>query len=156
MKNLRETLMHIVFFVCALTSIAAVVLICLFLFANGIPAMKEIGLLNFLTGAKWKPGNDIYGILPMILGSIYITAGAVVIGVPVGLLTLPSSWRSTARKSSTACSSPAPSCSPASPPSSTAFSAWSSSCRVSAPSPRCSVRTSPARPSSPRPCCSAS
>ena len=81
MKNLRETLMHIVFFVCALASIAAVVLICLFLFANGIPAMKEIGLLNFLTGAKWKPGNDIYGILPMILGSIYITAGA------VGLLT---------------------------------------------------------------------
>ena len=78
--------MHIVFFVCALTSIAAVVLICLFLFANGIPAMKEIGLLNFLTGAKWKPGNDIYGILPMILGSIYITAGAVAIGVPVGLL----------------------------------------------------------------------
>lgn len=87
MKNFRENLMHIVFFVCALTSIAAVVLICLFLFANGIPAMKEIGLLNFLTGAKWKPGNDIYGILPMILGSIYITAGAVVIGVPVGLLT---------------------------------------------------------------------
>lgn len=87
MKNLRETLMHIVFFVCALASIAAVVLICLFLFANGIPAMKEIGLLNFLTGAKWKPGNDIYGILPMILGSIYITAGAVGIGVPVGLLT---------------------------------------------------------------------
>ena len=79
--------MHIVFFVCALASIAAVVLICLFLFANGIPAMREIGLLNFLTGAKWKPGNDIYGILPMILGSIYITAGAVVIGVPVGLLT---------------------------------------------------------------------
>ena len=79
--------MHIVFFVCALASIAAVVLICLFLFANGIPAMKEIGLLNFLTGAKWKPGNDIYGILPMILGSIYITAGTVVIGVPVGLLT---------------------------------------------------------------------
>ena len=79
--------MHIVFFVCALTSITAVVLICLFLFANGLPAMKEIGLLNFLTGSKWKPGNDIYGILPMILGSIYITAGAVVIGVPVGLLT---------------------------------------------------------------------
>ena len=79
--------MHVVFFVCALASIAAVVLICLFLFANGIPAMKEIGLLNFLTGAKWKPGNDIYGILPMILGSIYITAGAVVIGVPVGPLT---------------------------------------------------------------------
>ena len=51
MKNFRETLMHVVFFVCALASIAAVVLICLFLFANGIPAMKEIGLLNFLTRA---------------------------------------------------------------------------------------------------------
>ena len=87
MKNLRETLMHIVFFVCALASIAAVVLICLFLFANGIPAMKEIGLLNFLTGAKWKPGNDIYGILPMILGSLYVTLGAIVVGVPVGILT---------------------------------------------------------------------
>ena len=87
MKNFRETLMHVVFFVCALTSIAAVVLICLFLFANGIPAMKEIGLLNFLTGAKWKPGNDIYGILPMILGSLYVTLGAIVVGVPVGILT---------------------------------------------------------------------
>ena len=84
MKNFRENLMHAVFFVCALTSIAAVVLICVFLFANGVPAMREIGLLDFLTGAKWKPGNDIYGILPMILGSIYITAGAVVIGVPIG------------------------------------------------------------------------
>ena len=72
MKNFRENLMHAVFFVCALTSIAAVVLICVFLFANGVPAMHEIGLLDFLTGAKWKPGNDIYGILPMILGSIYI------------------------------------------------------------------------------------
>ena len=79
--------MHVVFFVCALASIAAVVLICLFLFANGIPAMKEIGLLNFLTGAKWKPGNEIYGILPMILGSIYITAVAVVIVLPFFLLT---------------------------------------------------------------------
>ena len=70
MKNFRENLMHMVFFLCALTSIFAVVLICIFLFANGVPAMKEIGLLDFLTGAKWKPGNDIYGILPMILGSL--------------------------------------------------------------------------------------
>ena len=79
--------MHMVFFLCALTSIFAVVLICIFLFANGVPAMKEIGLLDFLTGAKWKPGNDIYGILPMILGSIYVTAGAILVGVPIGLLT---------------------------------------------------------------------
>ena len=87
MKNFRENLMHMVFFLCALTSIFAVVLICIFLFANGVPAMREIGLLDFLTGAKWKPGNDIYGILPMILGSLYITAGAIVIGVPIGMLT---------------------------------------------------------------------
>ena len=85
--NLRETVMHGVFFLCALASILAVALICIFLFANGIPAIKEIGLLDFLTGTTWKPGNDIYGILPMIVGSIYITAGAIIIGVPIGLLT---------------------------------------------------------------------
>ncbi len=86
-KNLRETVMHGVFFVCALASILAVALICVFLFANGLPAMKEIGFLNFLTGTTWRPGNDIYGILPMIVGSLYITAGAIVVGVPIGLLT---------------------------------------------------------------------
>ncbi len=79
--------MHMVFFVCALASIFAVVLICVFLFANGIPAIKEIGFMDFITGTKWKPGNDVYGILPMILGSIYITAGAILTGVPIGLLT---------------------------------------------------------------------
>lgn len=87
MAKLKETLMHILFFIAALTSVLAVFLICIFLFANGIPAMKEIGFLDFLIGQKWKPSNDIYGILPMILGSIYVTAGAVIIGVPVGILT---------------------------------------------------------------------
>ena len=86
-KNLRENIMHGVFLVCALASILAVALICVFLFDNGLPAMREIGFLNFLTGTSWRPGNDIYGILPMIVGSIYITAGAIVIGVPIGLLT---------------------------------------------------------------------
>lgn len=87
MKNLLEKVMHGVFFVCALASILAVALICIFLFVNGIPAIREIGVLDFLTGTTWKPGNDVYGILPMIIGSIYITAGAIVIGVPIGLLT---------------------------------------------------------------------
>lgn len=87
MKNLLETVMHGVFLVCALASILAVALICVFLFANGLPAIREIGVLDFLTGTTWKPGNDIYGILPMIVGSIYITAGAIIIGVPIGLLT---------------------------------------------------------------------
>nr|WP_302651393.1 phosphate ABC transporter permease subunit PstC [uncultured Agathobaculum sp.] len=86
-RNLRENVMHGVFFICALASILAVALICVFLFANGVPAMKEIGFLNFLTGTTWRPGNDIYGILPMIVGSLYITAGAIIVGVPIGLLT---------------------------------------------------------------------
>lgn len=79
--------MHILFFLTACVSIFAVVLICVFLFANGIPAIDKIGVFKFLLGTKWKPGNDIYGILPMILGSLYVTAGAIIIGVPIGLLT---------------------------------------------------------------------
>lgn len=79
--------MHILFFLTACVSIFAVVLICVFLFANGIPAIGKIGVFKFLLGTKWKPGNDIYGILPMILGSPYVTAGAIIIGVPIGLLT---------------------------------------------------------------------
>ena len=66
--------------------ILAVALICVFLFANGVPAISEIGVVDFLLGTKWKPGNDIYGIFPMIVGSIYATAGAVIVGVPSGFL----------------------------------------------------------------------
>lgn len=83
----KEVLMQAVFFVAACTSILAVVLICVFLFANGVPAIAEIGPLDFLLGQKWKPANNIYGILPFILGSIYVTAGAILIGVPIGILT---------------------------------------------------------------------
>lgn len=83
----KESLMQAVFFIAACTSILAVALICVFLFANGVPAIKEIGLFDFLLGEKWKPANNIYGILPFILGSIYVTAGAIVIGVPIGVLT---------------------------------------------------------------------
>ena len=86
-SQLVETAMRWVFTLCACLSIVAVALICLFLFANGVPTLFQIGPLNFLLGTTWKPGNDIYGILPMILGSIYVTAGAIVVGVPIGLLT---------------------------------------------------------------------
>ncbi len=79
--------MRAVFFCAACFSILAVALICVFLFMNGIPAMKEIGFAEFLLGRRWKPGNDQYGIFPMILGSIYVTAGAIIVGVPVGILT---------------------------------------------------------------------
>ena len=78
--------MKIVFLLTALISIVAVLLICVFLFANGCPAIGEIGVLNFLFGDTWKPLQDIYGIFPMIIGSIYVTAGAIIIGVPIGLL----------------------------------------------------------------------
>ena len=87
MKNMKETIMKYVFLVCACASILAVILICAFLFANGVPAIGKIGVFNFLLGETWKPGNDLYGILPFILGSIYVTAGAIIIGVPIGLLT---------------------------------------------------------------------
>lgn len=87
MNNFRENGMRAVFLVSACASILSVAIICLFLFANGIPAIGEIGPLKFLLGTRWKPGNDIYGILPMILGSIYVTAGAIVVGVPIGILT---------------------------------------------------------------------
>lgn len=86
-KAWSETFMQGVFFIAACTSVLAVALICVFLFANGIPAMKEIGLLNFLSGKTWRPSNGIYGIFPMIIGSIYVTAGAILVGVPIGILT---------------------------------------------------------------------
>ena len=82
-----EKFMRGVFFIAACASVLAVALICFFLFANGLPAMSEIGFAEFLTGTMWKPNNDIYGILPMIVGSLYVTAGAIVIGVPIGILT---------------------------------------------------------------------
>ena len=85
--HLREGIMQAVFTACACISILAVVLICVFLFANGLPTIGKIGPLKFLLGTTWKPGNDIYGILPMILGSLYVTAGAIIVGVPIGLLT---------------------------------------------------------------------
>lgn len=86
MKKGKEIAMEILFLVATCISIVSVVLICVFLFANGIPAIKEIGFADFIFGKTWRPGNDIYGIFPMIMGSIYVTAGAIIIGVPIGVL----------------------------------------------------------------------
>ena len=82
----RERLARCLFCVAACVSILAVALICIFLFANGVPGMAKIGVWKFLSGTRWKPGSNIYGILPMILGSVYVTAGALIVGVPAGLL----------------------------------------------------------------------
>lgn len=78
--------MKVVFLAAACVSIIAVILICVFLLSSGIPAIKEIGVSDFLLGRTWKPNEDLYGIFPMIIGSIYVTAGAIIIGVPIGLL----------------------------------------------------------------------
>ena len=87
MKHIKEKGAELVFLISALASILAVAMICIFLFANGVPAIGKIGIFKFLAGETWKPGNNIYGILPMILGSIYVTAGAILVGVPIGILT---------------------------------------------------------------------
>lgn len=87
MKNLKEVVMGNVFLLAACVSVVIVMMICAFLFAKGLPTMVEIGVGDFLLGTKWKPSIDVYGIMPMILGSFYVTVGALVIGVPVGILT---------------------------------------------------------------------
>ena len=86
-KNIAEKAMEILFFICACVSVLCVALICIFLFANGIPAIGKIGVGNFLLGDIWKPGSNQYGIFAFIIGSIYVTAGAILIGVPIGVLT---------------------------------------------------------------------
>lgn len=86
MKKYSEKIMHVVFLLAACASILAVILICAFLFVNGIPTIGKIGLRNFVLGKIWMPKSGIFGIFPMIIGSIYVTAGAILVGVPVGIL----------------------------------------------------------------------
>jgi phosphate transport system permease protein len=85
-NRVKETLARILFTGAACVCILAVALICLFLLVNGVPAIAEIGVLDFLSGTTWRPANNLYGIAPMIMGSLYVTAGALVVGVPLGLL----------------------------------------------------------------------
>lgn len=85
MKSIKETIAKVLFTAAAGISILAVALICIFLFASGLPAIGEIGVLDFLGGTTWRPAADQYGILPMIIGSVYATIGALAIGIPIGL-----------------------------------------------------------------------
>lgn len=78
--------MKMIFTLAACVSIVAVAVICLFLFANGLPAIMEIGPVKFLTGTEWRPTNNVFGIWPMIVGSVYTTIGALLIGAPIGIL----------------------------------------------------------------------
>lgn len=86
MNSRKEAGMRYVFLLSAGICILAVALICLFLLVNALPALREIGLLDFLCGSRWKPSQNQFGIFPMILGSLYVTAGAIIVGVPLGLL----------------------------------------------------------------------
>lgn len=87
MNRIKEKGMKVVFLIAACTSVLAVLLICIFLFANGLPTIAQIGPLKFLFGQEWKPSNDKFGILPMIVASIYVTGGAILVGVPIAVLT---------------------------------------------------------------------
>ena len=88
-RKFLDKFMEIIFFISACVSIISVILICYFMFANGIPGIKKIGVGEFLFGSDWSPSNipPSFGIFPMIIGSIYITLGAIIIGVPIGILT---------------------------------------------------------------------
>lgn len=92
MKNrqkLFENVVHGVFLILGLAAVAAVLLISVYLVVSGIPAIRKIGLVNFLFGKEWQStaSEPKYGILPFILTSVYGTAGAVLIGTPVGFFT---------------------------------------------------------------------
>lgn len=86
MNRLMEKCVEILFMLAALVCIIAVAVICFFLFKNGIPAMAEIGFADFVFGMKWKPGNELFGIFPMIIGSVIVTALSILMGVPIGIL----------------------------------------------------------------------
>lgn len=85
MKQKQETLMRMLFLLTACLSIGAVTLILIYLLSNGIPTILKIGPENFF-GRIWRPGQGRFGILPMLVGSLYVTAGALLLGIPLGLL----------------------------------------------------------------------
>lgn len=87
MSHVKEKFMQGLFLLAACLSIILVLFICVFLFANGWPAIRTIGIKQFVFGQVWKPSNQLYGILPMIVGSMYVTLGALFLGAPVGVLT---------------------------------------------------------------------
>ena len=88
-NRLFENIVHGIFLILGLITVGCVLLITVYLIISGIPAIKEIGLFNFLFGKEWAStaAEPKYGILPFILTSVYGTAGAILIGVPIGFFT---------------------------------------------------------------------
>lgn len=85
MNKTKDKIMESIFFISAILSILFVILICVFLFSNGLGAISEIGVFNFILGKVWNPDKNIYGILPMIVGSIEVTILSLFIGAPIGV-----------------------------------------------------------------------
>ena len=86
-KDLMENALHGLFLFCGFVSVAFVLLISVYLIISGIPAIHKIGPIKFLFGTTWKSGQNQFGILPFILTSVYGTAGAVILGIPIGIFT---------------------------------------------------------------------
>lgn len=86
-KDLMENALHGLFLFCGFVSVAFVLLISVYLIISGIPAIHQIGPIKFLFGTTWKSGQNQFGILPFILTSVYGTAGAVILGIPIGIFT---------------------------------------------------------------------
>lgn len=86
-KDLMENALHGLFLFCGFVSVAFVLLISVYLIISGIPAIHQIGSIKFLFGTTWKSGQNQFGILPFILTSVYGTAGAVILGIPIGIFT---------------------------------------------------------------------
>ena len=88
-RDLRETVMKYVFLISALISVLSIILIFYFIFSGGLPFILRQGVWEFLTGTNWRPtaSQPEFGILPMIVGSLIVTGGAILIGVPIGVLT---------------------------------------------------------------------
>ena len=88
-RDVRETVMKYVFLISALISVLSIILIFYFIFSGGLPFILRQGVWEFLTGTNWRPtaSQPEFGILPMIVGSLIVTGGAILIGVPIGVLT---------------------------------------------------------------------
>ncbi|NLM04368.1 MAG: phosphate ABC transporter permease subunit PstC [Clostridiales bacterium] len=85
MKNFKENLSERIFFLLALSALSVLALITVFIFIKGVPIISKVGLKNFVFGMKWAPSQGAYGIFPMIVGSISVTLGAAIIGVPIAI-----------------------------------------------------------------------
>lgn len=85
MKNMKEKSTGSIFFIIALSSLSVLALITVFILVQGVPIITKVGLFNFIFGMKWAPSQGAFGIFPMIIGSVSVTLGAAIIGVPIAI-----------------------------------------------------------------------